>query len=148
MRVAKWLLPLSALAALLLVVVACGGGGEKGTATATAGTPKPGASPTAEAQAPAAQQQITVQSGEPQYFDPHRSNFEQDIAVERMLFRGLYQLEATADGGVQAVPAMAAGDPTVSGNVYTVKLKSGLKWSDGVALTASDFVYGACVSSG
>ena len=50
--------------------------------------------------APADQQQIVVQSGEPQFFDPHRSNFEQDIAIERMLFRGLYQLEATADGGL------------------------------------------------
>jgi oligopeptide transport system substrate-binding protein len=37
---------------------------------------------------------------------------------------------------------MADGEPTVSGNVYTVKLKSGLKWSDGVAMTAKDFVYG------
>jgi oligopeptide transport system substrate-binding protein len=37
---------------------------------------------------------------------------------------------------------MADGEPTVSGNVYTVKLKSGLKWSDGVAMTAADFVYG------
>jgi oligopeptide transport system substrate-binding protein len=127
--------------ALLLVVVACGGGEEKETATAT-GTPKPGASPTAEAQAPAAQQQIVVQSGQPEFFDPHRSNFEQDIAIARMLWRGLYQLESTADGGVQAVPAMAADEPTLNGNVYTVKLRSGLKWSDGVPLTAKDFVYG------
>ena len=28
---------------------------------------------------------------------------------------------------------MADGEPTVNGNVYTVKLKSGLKWSDGAA---------------
>ena len=83
MRAAKWLLPLGALLALLLVAVACGGG-EEGTATAT-GTPKPGASPTAAAQAPADQQQIIVQSGQPEFFDPHRSNFEQDIAIARML---------------------------------------------------------------
>jgi len=140
MRPAKWLLPLGALLALLLVAVACGGG-EEGTATVT-GTPKPGASPTAAAQAPADQQQIIVQSGQPEFYDPQRSNFEQDIAIARMLWRGLYQLELTADGGVQAVPAMAAGEPTVNGAVYTVKLKPGLKWSDGVALTAKDFEYG------
>jgi oligopeptide transport system substrate-binding protein len=141
MRAAKWLLPLVALSALLLLVVACGGGEEEGTATAT-GTAGAGASPTAEAQAPADQQEIIVQSGQPEFFDPHRSNFEQDIAIARMLWRGLYQLESTADGGVQAVPAMADGEPTVNGSVYTVKLKSGLKWSDGVPLTAQDFVYG------
>ncbi len=135
----RWWVPLAALAGLLVLSVSCGGGGES-TATAT-GTVKPGVSAT-PAVAPASQQQIVVQSGEPQYYDPHRSNFEQDIAIERMLFRGLYQLEATADGGVQSVPAMAAGEPTVNGSVYTVKLKSGLKWSDNQPLTANDFVYG------
>jgi oligopeptide transport system substrate-binding protein len=135
----RWWVPLTALA-VLLFMVACGGEEEK-TPTAT-GTVKPGGSPTAEAQAPADQQQIVVQSLQPEFYDPHRSNFEQDIAIERMLFRGLYQLELTADGGVAAMPAMAAGEPTVAGNVYTVKLKSGLKWSDGQPLTAKDFVYG------
>jgi len=143
MRAVKWLLPLGALVALLLVVVACGGDEEGGTATPGAtGTPKPGVSPTAEAQAPAAQQQIIVQSGQPEFYDPHRSNFEQDIAIARALWRGLYQLSVAADGGIVAVPAMAAAEPTVNGNVYTVKLKAGLKWSDGVPLTANDFVYG------
>jgi ABC-type oligopeptide transport system substrate-binding subunit len=88
------------------------------------------------------QQQIVVQSGVPGSFDPHRVNFEQDIAIARMLWRGLYQLEATQDGGVQAVAAMAAGEPTINGNVYTVELKPGLKWSDGEPLTAMDFEYG------
>ena len=140
MRAARWLLPLGTLVVLLFVAMACGED-EEGTPTAT-GTAKPGASPTAEAQAPAAQQEIVVQSGQPEFYDPHRSNFEQDIAIARALWRGLYQLELTAEGGVEAVPAMAAGEPTVSGNVYTVKLKSGLKWSDGQPLTAKDFVYG------
>ena len=143
MRPVKWLLPLGALVALLLVVVACGDDEEGGTATPGAtGSPGAGGSPTAEAQAPAAEQQLIVQSGQPEFYDPHRSNFEQDIAIARMLWRGLYQLVATEDGGVAVEPAMAADEPAVSGNVYTVKLKAGLKWSDGVALTAKDFVYG------
>jgi oligopeptide transport system substrate-binding protein len=125
-----------AVVVLLFMVVACEEE-EEGPATAT-----PSASPAAEEQAPPEQQNIVVQSGEPEFFDPHRSNFEQDIAIARMLWRGLYQLEATEDGGVEAVPAMAAGEPTVDGNVYTVKLKSGLKWSDGEPLTAADFEYG------
>ena len=142
MRAAKWLLPLGALMVLLLVAVACDED-EEGPATPGAtGTPGAGASPTAGAQAPPEQQEIVVQSGQPEFYDPHRSNFEQDIAIARMLWRGLYQLQVGADGGIEAVPAMADGEPTVNGNVYTVKLKSGLKWSDGVALTTKDFVYG------
>jgi len=88
------------------------------------------------------QQQIVVQSGVPQSFDPPRVMSEPEVAIARMLWRGLYQLEATPDGGVQAVAAMAAGEPTIDGNVYTVELKSGLKWSDGQPLTAMDFEYG------
>jgi len=87
-------------------------------------------------------QQIVVQSGVPQLLDPDRVNSEQEVAISRMLWRGLYQLEATSDGSVEAVPAMAAGEPTVNGNVYTITLKPGLKWSDGQPLTASDFEYG------
>jgi ABC-type oligopeptide transport system substrate-binding subunit len=127
-----------AMVVLLFMVVACGEE-EKEEGTATPGA---GASPTAEAKAPPEQQEIVVQSGQPEFYDPHRSNFEQDIAIERMLWRGLYQLVLTDAGGVEAVPAMAAGEPTVAGSVYTVKLKPNLKWSDGVPLTAADFEYG------
>ena len=88
------------------------------------------------------QQQIVVQSAQPQSLDPQRAGSEQEIAIARMLWRGLYELEATPDGGVRAVPAMAAGEPSVNGNVYTVELKPGLKWSDGQPLTATDFEYG------
>ena len=41
------------------------------------------------------------------------------------------------------VPGLAAGEPEINGNVYTVKLKPGLKWSDGQPLTAQHFVDGA-----
>jgi oligopeptide transport system substrate-binding protein len=91
--------------------------------------------------APEAQQEITVQLGQPESFDPQRSSFAQDIAIEHMLFRGLYQLVPSDDGGVKAVPAMAEGEPEVQGAVYTVRLKAGLKWSDGSPLTARDFEY-------
>ncbi len=127
-----WCLTLVALTATLtLAIVACGGSTKK-TQTNT---------PTTGGAAPAAQQNLIVQNSEPEFFDPQRSNFEQDIAIERMLFRGLYELQLDSSDNVVAVPAMAAGDPQVSGNVYTIKLKSGLKWSDGQPLTAKDFEY-------
>lgn len=130
----RLLLLIGTLVAILsLVMVACGGEEEEPTEGPTGGE---------ENLAPPEQQKIVVQSGEPEFFDPHRSNFEQDIAIERMLFRGLYQLVLNEAGEVEAVPAMADGEPEIDGNVYTVKLKEGLKWSDGEPLTAADFEYG------
>jgi ABC-type oligopeptide transport system substrate-binding subunit len=88
------------------------------------------------------EQKITIQLGQPESFDPQRSSLTQDISIERMLFRGLYQLVPSDDGGVKAVPAMAEAEPEIDGSVYTVRLKDGLSWSDGSPLTASDFEYG------
>jgi oligopeptide transport system substrate-binding protein len=45
------------------------------------------------------------------------------------------------EGGVVIEDTFAAGDPTVSGSEYTVKIKPGLKWSDGEAITSGDFVF-------
>ena len=149
---------------MLIAAAACSSGTSSGdkTTTAAAGggkTPAAGAttSATGGEQAPADQQKITVQSAEPEFYDPHRSNFEQDISVERSLFRGLYNLTDDGKGGVKVVPMMAEGEPKVvsspgalgrlaapagADTVMIVKLKAGLKWSDGQALTADDFVYG------
>ncbi len=147
----RWFLLFAGLISLAMVAtVACGGGTSSADKTATAGagsggakTPASGSPTTGGADmAPADQQKMIMQLGEPQFYDPHRSNFEQDIAVERFLFRGLYNLTDDGKGGVKVVPEMAAGDPTISGNDYTVKLKPGLKWSDGKPLVAADFVYG------
>lgn len=138
-----WFLVCAGLLSLALVgAAACGGTSSSDkTATAGAGGAKTTTTGTGD-QAPADQQKVVVQSVEPQFYDPHRSNFEQDIAVERMLFRGLYNLADDGSGGVTVVDEMARGEPQVSGNDYTVKLKSGLKWSDGQPLTAKDFVFG------
>ncbi len=141
MRKKLLMITVGLLALVLSVGVAsCGGGDEEEEGGATATTPSG-----AEGEpAPPEDQVLIVQSTEPEFFDPHRSNFEQDIMIERMLFRGLYNLAATEDGSVEAVPAMAEGEPEVSedGTTFTVQLKSGLMWSDGEALTAQHFVDG------
>jgi ABC-type oligopeptide transport system substrate-binding subunit len=140
----RWFLILAGLLASVLVfAAACGGddddddtdGGETPAATQPAGGNGD--------MAPADQQRITVQSAEPQFLDPHRSNFEQDIGVIRMMFRGLYNLTDDGSGGVEVVPMMAEGEPVINGNVYTVTLKEGLLWSDGEPVTAQNFVDGA-----
>jgi ABC-type oligopeptide transport system substrate-binding subunit len=140
----RWFLILAGvLASVLVFAAACGGddddNGDGGDNTPSATQPSGGNGD----QAPADQQKITIQSPEPQYLDPHRSSFEQDIAVERMIFRGLYNLTDDGSGGVKVEPGLAADMPEVNGAVYTVKLKPGLKWSDGEALTAQHFVDGA-----
>ena len=128
-----WKVMLVVIVAALALVLMAGCDDEKKTPSGGDGGP-----------APADQQKVIMHSTEPEFFDPHRSNFEQDIAIERMLFRGLYQLQGTEGGGVEVVAAMAAADPTVSsdGLTYTVTLKSGLMWSDDQPLTAQHFVDG------
>jgi ABC-type oligopeptide transport system substrate-binding subunit len=156
----RWFLLLTGVASATLVfAAACGGSDDNkdktpaGGATTAATTSSGGSGD----QAPADQQKITIAQPEPQFLDPHKSNFEQDIGVERMLFRGLYTLVDDGSGGVKVVPAMADGEPKMASastgasglastqaaeTVYTIKLKSGLKWSDGAPLTAKDFVFG------
>ena len=141
--------------ALVVFAVACGGDKTEEAKDTTSGAATQAASQaTATGQAPAAgrpadaapddQQILRAKTAEPQYLDPHRSSFASDISVERMLFRGLFQLDKDA----KPVPAMAAELPTqqnggisADGKKITVKMKPGLKWSDGTALTAKDFQY-------
>lgn len=156
----KWFLLTSALVtATLVFTAACGGDDdEEGGETPTGGTPAATSGAGAE-MAPADQQKIVIAAPEPQFLDPHKSNFEQDIGVERMLFRGLYLLTDDGNGGVKIENGVAEGEPEVraltggvggvmasqSGQtptVYTIKLSSDAKWSDGQPVTAADFVYG------
>ncbi len=116
---------------LTLTLVACGGSEAKSPSSVTP----------SDRAAPPDQQVLVVQSSEPEYLDPQRSDSEGDVAIERMLFRGLYELQLDANNNVVAVPALADGEPQVNGNVYTVTLKDGLQWSDGQPLTAHDFEY-------
>lgn len=83
---------------------------------------------------------LRIQQVEPASLDPHFSSFAQDISVQRMIWRGLYSLGTDN----VPVPAMADGEPAISadGKTFTVKLKEGIKWSDGEDLLADDFVLG------
>ena len=60
-------------------------------------------------------------------------------SVMRQVTEGLYGFDET--GG--AVPALAQEvvEPTDDGLTYTVKLKEGVKWSNGDPITAHDFEY-------
>jgi oligopeptide transport system substrate-binding protein len=115
-----------------MAVAASCGSSNKSSATATpAGSTSSGGAPSGT---------ITIAGTQFQSWDPHFANFAQDIAQFYMVWRGLYEFDLNS----KPVPSMAAAAPTVSadGKTYTVKLKPGLKWSDGTPLTAADFVLG------
>jgi oligopeptide transport system substrate-binding protein len=73
--------------------------------------------------------------------DPGRASFVHEIEIVMRNYSNVY----TFDSKAQLVADQADGMPQVSadGKTITVKLKSGLTWSDGKPLTAKDFVYGA-----
>ena len=94
----------------------------------------------AAAPAPAAQQVLHHGNGaEPNSLDPHRAEGVSTSNIVRDLFEGLTGISPQGD----VVPA-AAESWTVSadGRRYTFTLRSGLRWSDGSALVADDFVAG------
>jgi oligopeptide transport system substrate-binding protein len=87
----------------------------------------------------AAEQVLRLGNGsEPQSLDPALSENVQDANVERDLYEGLVTLDAEG-----RVVAAAAASWTVSpdGLVYTFKIRSDAKWSNGDPVTAEDFVW-------
>ncbi|HLF76418.1 MAG TPA: peptide ABC transporter substrate-binding protein [Dehalococcoidia bacterium] len=81
---------------------------------------------------------------DPTHLDPQRANSASDLGISRQLFRGLLWY----DEGLNLIPMAAKEVPTEknggireNGLLYTLKLKDGLKWSDGAPLTAADFEY-------
>jgi peptide/nickel transport system substrate-binding protein/oligopeptide transport system substrate-binding protein len=77
-------------------------------------------------------------SSEPDYLDPALNSSVDGACLAANSFSGLY----TYDASGKPVPACADSyELSADGLTYTVKLKDGLKWSDGSDLTAEDFVY-------
>lgn len=135
MTKSKWRLLLSmfALFAVFAIAVACGDDddddGNGGDATNTPSGSD--AEPTGE---------IVIRGVQFETWDPHLSDFTQDISHFMKVWRGLYRL----DNDERPQPMMAADMPEITndGKTYTIKLKDGLLWSDGDDLKAEDFVWG------
>ncbi len=77
-------------------------------------------------------------TGEPSTLDPHLwlDGWEGNIVQE--LFQGLTALDAAANVVPGAAESWTLSD---DGKTYVFTLREGLTWSDGVPLTAEDFVY-------
>lgn len=139
MTKSKWRLLLSmfAVLAIMAIAVACGDDDDDG-GDDTSGGGGGNATPTAQVQKPSGT--ITIGATQFETWDPHFSDFAQDITHMVYVWRGLYHLDLND----KPQPAMADGAPKVSsdGKTYTITLKKDLKWSDGQPLTAEDFVLG------
>lgn len=83
-------------------------------------------------------------SGEPGTLDPSRASFATELTVIDQLFRGPLKFDAD----LRLVADMATEVPTrdnrgvsEDGLTYTIRLKPGLLWSDGVPVTSKDLAY-------
>jgi len=121
---------LGAFVALGLVLAACS---SPGTSTA------PGGSQPAASTPPAVDQVLRVDiGGEPPSLDPTQATDSASIAVLRSLTLPL----AYFDKDLNVVPGLASSwDISPDGTKITFHLKDGIKYSNGDAITADDFVY-------
>lgn len=111
---------------------------------ALAACSKPGTSNQAAQSAsasPGADTQITLRRGngaEPDTLDPARSSAVWENNIISDLNEGLMTMDAD---GHPIYGAAISNTVSPDGLVYTYKLRDGLKWSDGVPVTAEDFVF-------
>lgn len=78
---------------------------------------------------------------DPGNMDPGRTSASTDFRVVKCIYEPLLVITW---GGEGIEPGTAESMPTVSedGLTYTFKIRKGAKWSDGVPVTAEDFVFG------
>jgi ABC-type transport system substrate-binding protein/DNA-binding SARP family transcriptional activator len=89
-------------------------------------------------QLPSAPHPLRVGWREPNSLDPAEASFEWSLRIIDQLFCGLVNITPELD----ILPDVAhAWDVVNGGRTYVFYLRSNAKWSDGTALTASDFVY-------
>jgi peptide/nickel transport system substrate-binding protein len=85
-----------------------------------------------------------VQGTAPDSLDPQFSYTTQGAEADDMVYTPLLQYAAASGtAGTQLIPGLAEALPTVSSDqkTYTLKLRSGLTYSDGTAVKASDFTH-------
>ena len=137
----KKLISLALTFVMCLGLAACGGNAAPaGNINDIAPAPTTSAPAPAAAAEPAPQELTFVLSDEPDGIDPTVTNNSFAQYVLTNCFEGLVTYDSTGS----IVPGSAESwDISDDGLVYTFHLREGLKWSDGSALTANDFVYSA-----
>lgn len=155
-------LSLAAVTLAAAVAAACGGGAttaapgtgaasSASTGTGDGSTPAASGGTVSAAAGPAAgavnrNGVIHLQINEPfEHLDPQNIYVNDSQAIGRLLFRTLMGWkENPTTGGYQLVPDLAAAMPVATANntVWTFKLRTGVKYEDGTAVTSQDLKYG------
>jgi oligopeptide transport system substrate-binding protein len=120
------------LGLLLAALAACGGGDRAG----------PSGSASSEGAGTAAAERQTLRRGngpEPETLDPQRARTDAAFNILRDLFEGL---TAVGPDGEPRPAAAESWQVSEDGLEYTFRLREGLRWSNGDALVAGDFVAG------
>jgi ABC-type oligopeptide transport system substrate-binding subunit len=80
-----------------------------------------------------------VSGGEPESMDPQLGTSQPEARIYVALFDGLTDYDPKT---AEAIPGLAERwEPRDGNTTFLFYLRDGLKWSDGVPITASDFVY-------
>lgn len=85
----------------------------------------------------AAQELVRNNGSEPASLDPHKVESDVEFNIISDLFDGLVAVKA--DGSVE--PRLAQSWENKNNTVWTFHLRPGITWSDGMAITAQDFVW-------
>lgn len=159
MRKTKKVLSLALASTMVLSLAACGGGSTtpttaaETTTAAAADADTTGETTAAEAESEGAEGETTSNgnniavclASEPQTVDPALNSAVDGAIMINHFFEGLVKWVDDGEGNAMTAPGQAESwekvvndDGTVT---YTMKLRDGIKWSDGKEVTASDFEY-------
>ena len=132
--------------AMAFAVAACGSSGSSSSATSSAASSSSSSSTTASgASSGKTGGTATVVEGTfPQSLDPSIDFTTQGGEVHWLTYLGPYSFaHASGNAGTAIIPSMATALPTVSdgGKTYSFTLRSGLKYSDGTPVKASDLTF-------
>ncbi|WP_414841122.1 peptide ABC transporter substrate-binding protein [Enterococcus saccharolyticus] len=125
----KWLKSTIALGAIAIVLAGCSTG-----KSATDGTDSSGGKASS-----GVEQKIAVSlPAQLSTLDTTQTTDKVTFTVVQHIFEGLYRLDEDS----QTVPGLAESvDISEDGKIYTFHLRDGIKWSDGTAITAEDFLF-------
>lgn len=160
MRKTKKILSLALASTMVLSLAACGGGSTstpttaaETTTAAPADADTTGETTAAEAEGEGAEGETTSNgnniavclASEPQTVDPALNSAVDGAIMINHFFEGLVKWVDDGEGNAMTAPGQAESwekvvndDGTVT---YTMKLRDGIKWSDGKEVTAGDFEY-------
>lgn len=155
MRKTKKVLSMVLASAMAASLAACGGGNSGESTTATTAADSSAAETTTAGDAAVDETTGAADSGdfniavclasEPQTIDPALNSAVDGAIMLNHMFEGLVKWVDDGEGNAMLAPGQAESwekaendDGTVT---YTIKMRDGIKWSDGKDVTAGDFEY-------